>query len=90
MLALFESVAAGGLSNLTSQQFHQVDKAHGIYELIAGRLRVLFFNTESGRIIICTHLFMKQGQKTPDSEKARARRIKKCIDGEGIEWIKEL
>jgi hypothetical protein len=90
LLILFETVAADGLSALSSSQFHLVDKEHGIYEFIAGRLRVLFFKGASGQMVICTHLFMKKGQKTPDEEKTRAINLKKRHDKEGVDWIREL
>lgn len=90
LLILFETVAADGLSALSSSQFHLVDKEHGIYEFIAGRLRVLFFKGASGQMVICTHLFMKKGQKTPEEEKTRAINLKKRHDKEGVDWIREL
>lgn len=90
LLGLFEVVARDGLSALSSQQFHLVDQEHGIYEFIAGRLRVLFFKGASGQMVICTHLFMKKGQKTPDEEKSKAVKLKKRYDKEGADWIQEL
>lgn len=90
LLNLFDQVAADGLSALNSHQFHLVDQEHGIYEFIAGRLRVLFFKGASGQMVICTHLFMKKGQKTPDEEKNRAVKLKKRHDKEGADWIREL
>ena len=82
LLALFELVAADGLSALNSQQFHLVDSKHGVYEFIAGRLRVLFFKGKSGQLVICTHLFMKKSQKTPDDEKEKAVKLKKRYEKE--------
>ena len=90
LLALFELVAADGLSALNSQQFHLVDSKHGIYEFIAGRLRVLFFKGKSGQLVICTHLFMKKSQKTPDDEKEKAVKLKKRYEKEDADWIQEL
>ena len=90
LLALFELVAADGLSALNSQQFHLVDSKHGIYEFIAGRLRVLFFKGKSGQLVICTRLFMKKSQKTPDDEKEKAVKLKKRYEKEDADWIQEL
>ena len=42
-----------------------------IWELIAGRLRVLWFYDE-GRVVICSHGFVKRTRKTPPGEIDRA------------------
>lgn len=47
----------------------------GIFELIKGRLRVLFF-TEKGKLVICTHGFVKKTRKTPKREIDAAKRIR--------------
>lgn len=55
---------------------HNVDVSHKIsgeiWELIAGRLRVLWFYDE-GRLIVCSHGFVKRTRKTPASEIDRAQ-----------------
>jgi phage-related protein len=43
-----------------------------IWEFIAGQLRVLWFYN-AGRVIICTHGFVKRTRKTPPSEIDRAQ-----------------
>ena len=43
-----------------------------IWELIAGRLRVLWFYDE-GRLVVCSHAFVKRTRKTPAGEIARAQ-----------------
>ena len=43
-----------------------------IWELIAGRLRVLWFYDE-GRLVICSHGFVKRTRKTPTGEIDRAQ-----------------
>ena len=72
MYAHFETVSRHGLQGLNSDQFHQIDPENGIYELIAGRLRTLFFSTESGQYIVCTNVFVKKTKKTPERELNRA------------------
>ncbi|WP_395059457.1 type II toxin-antitoxin system RelE/ParE family toxin [Polaromonas sp.] len=72
MYAHFDMVSRHGLNGLNSDQFHQIDRVNGIYELIAGRLRTLFFSTESGQYIICTNVFVKKTKKTPEKELTRA------------------
>lgn len=43
-----------------------------IWEFREGRLRVLWFHGEREEIIVCSHGFFKQSQKTPRIEKNRA------------------
>ena len=45
----------------------------GIYEFKRGNLRVLWFY-DSGRVIVCTHGFVKKGQKTPRQQIDTAQR----------------
>ncbi len=42
-----------------------------IWEFIAGQLRVLWFYDE-GRVIVCSHGFLKRTRKTPPGEIDRA------------------
>ena len=55
---------------------HNVEVSHKIAgeicELIAGRIRVLWFYDE-GQVVICSHGFVKRTQKTPRSEIDRAQ-----------------
>lgn len=55
---------------------HNVEISHKIageiWELIAGRLRVLWFY-EAGRVVVCTSGFIKRTRKTPSSEIERAQ-----------------
>ena len=47
----------------------------GIYEFKTTRLRVLWFWDE-GRMILCTHGFVKKSRKTPPGEITRALKMK--------------
>jgi phage-related protein len=55
---------------------HNVELSHKIageiWELVAGRLRVLWFYDE-GRLVVCSHGFVKRTQKTPPGEIDRAQ-----------------
>ena len=77
LLAYFMQVAAAGPQALNTAQCHQVDANHKIYEFIAGKLRVLFFQGATGRVVVCTHMFLKKTQKTPDKEVNKAIRARK-------------
>jgi phage-related protein len=47
-------------------------------EFILGRFRVLWFREESGRVVVCTSMFMKKTQATPEHEKTRARNLRRA------------
>lgn len=87
-------MAANGPRALNAAQAHQVDASQKIYELIAGGVRVLYFQGESGQVVICTHMFLKKTQKTPPKEVARAVRAKKdyqqAAKAGQVEWRNEL
>ena len=93
-LAYFGQVANNGPRALNPAQFHQVDATHKIYEFIASNLRVLYFQGESGQVVICTHMFVKKSQKTPAQELARAVRVKKeyelAVKAGLVEWREEI
>ncbi len=76
-LEYFKQVASGGPQALNTAQCHQADAAQKIYEFIAGRLRVLFFQGATGNVVICSHMFLKKSQKTPAKEVNRAVKAKK-------------
>jgi phage-related protein len=69
MLKLLDRVAAQGPPRNTEIS-HQL--ASGIWEFIQGRLRVLWFY-DDGKLVICSHGFLKKRQKTPAGEIERAR-----------------
>ena len=94
LLEYFKQVASGGPQALNTAQCHQVDANNKIYEFIAGRLRVLFFQSTTGRMVVCTHMFLKKTQKTPRKEVSKAIRAKKDYeqaDKAGlIEWKDDI
>lgn len=62
---------------LPVERSHYVDKDNKIYEFVAGRIRLLWFQSpEEQRVIICSHLFMKKTQKTPGKEVNKALKVK--------------
>jgi phage-related protein len=68
VLALLERVSEKGPPRITDIS-HQIKD--NLFEFIQGRLRVLWFYDE-GKLIICTHGFIKKTQKTPSSETDQA------------------
>lgn len=74
VFALFEHVAESGPLDLSDSICHQV--AEGIWEFIKGRFRILWFYDE-GRVIICSHGYVKQTQKAPKQQIKRVQQCKK-------------
>lgn len=72
--ALFTHIAKKGPNLLPVEISHNI--APEIFEFIRGRIRIVWFYGESGRIIICSHGFVKKGQKTPRAEIEAAQRAK--------------
>ena len=94
LLAYFQQVASQGLETLCTSQCHCVDVNGKIYEFIAGKLRVLFFQGTTGRLVICSHMFLKKTQKTPPREVSKAIRAKKqylaAEAAKQVEWRDEI
>lgn len=56
---------------------HYVDQNNKIYEFVAGRLRLLwFYSPHARKVVICSHVFMKNSQKVPKSEVQKAIKVK--------------
>lgn len=94
LLAYIRQLAEQGPSSFSSDQLHLVDTNNKIYEFVAGRLRLLFFYSSTGKMVICSHLFVKKTQKTPIKEVSQAQSVKKqyeeSVKQNTIEWINEL
>lgn len=73
MLNLLERCAAQG-PPANADLKHRLDD--GIFELIKGQLRVVFF-TDAGKIIICSHGFLKKSRKVPQREIRTAQQARK-------------
>ena len=87
LLAMIELAATSGLDALSTEQCHLIDKNEKIYEFIAGKLRIPFFKLDSGKVVLCTHVFLKKTQKTPTTEVQKAVRLKKKYENAGaVEW----
>lgn len=69
MLRLFAFTAEQGPPR-NVEVSHKI--AGEIWEFIAGRLRVLWFYDE-GRIVVCTHGFVKRTRKAPAGEIEQAQ-----------------
>ncbi len=74
LIALLDHVSEKGPQRLPEDICHKISDE--IWQFTKGRLRLAWFYDE-GKLIICTHGFMKQTQKTPKSEIHRAEEAKK-------------
>ncbi len=68
MLRLLSRVAEQGPPRSVETSHKLADET---WELIAGRLRVLWFY-DQGRVVICSHGFVKRTRKVPSGEIERA------------------
>ncbi len=73
MFHLLVSVAESGLPENNEKKRRLSDE---VWELRKGKLRIPFF-LDDGNLIICTHHFRKQSQRTPQKEIKRAENAKK-------------
>lgn len=73
MLNLLERCAGHGPPRNADLK-HRLDD--GIFELIKGQLRVIFF-TDAGNLIICSHGFLKKTRKVPRKEIEAAKRARR-------------
>ncbi|MDP3229516.1 MAG: type II toxin-antitoxin system RelE/ParE family toxin [Acidovorax sp.] len=94
LLEYFKQVAGAGPQALNTAQCHQVDPSNKIYEFIAGKLRVLFFQSSTGNVVVCTHMFLKKTQKTPSKELTKAVKARKDYEQAEkaglVEWREEI
>lgn len=74
--AWWAHIPADGPRGLSDSVYHRVDKKNEIYEFVKGDHRLLCFQAD-GKVVVCSHIFMKKGRKTPDDEKAKAIRLRK-------------
>lgn len=86
ILAIIERLSKN--PRLVEGMCHTIDDK--IFQFSRGQYRVPWFY-DRDRIVICTHYFIKQGPKTPKSEKDRAKSIKdnyiNARDNGTIEWM---
>jgi hypothetical protein len=76
LLRCIADAARLGPRRLPKSRSHLIDRNNGIYEFKGGKLRVGYF-IDGGRIVICTHGFLKQSQETPNAEKKIASKAKR-------------
>jgi phage-related protein len=76
LLVMLERFSEHGQRMLNDGICHEIDENNKIFEFIKGDLRLIWFYGDGNKIIVCTHCFVKKGQKTPTKEKAHAINVK--------------
>lgn len=76
LMAMLEKFSQHGPKFLNDEICHEVDSNNKIFEFIKGDLRLLWFYGAGNKIIVCSHIFVKKGQKTPAPQKNIAIRIR--------------
>lgn len=76
MLQVLDYVAANGPRQLSDSLSHYIDQQERIFEFIKGKLRIVWFY-DDGKCVICTHGFVKDSQKTRQSDKTLAIKARK-------------
>lgn len=71
---LFKYIAKTGPNLLPVEVSHNI--APDIFEFIRGRLRIAWFYGDGGKIVVCSHGFVKKEQKTRPAEIATAQRTR--------------
>lgn len=80
LLKIMEMCAEHGPYGFPTAIVHCLCRKARVYEFIKGDLRLLFFTTSKGNLVIGSHTFLKKGQKTPESEIEQARRLKRDVE----------
>lgn len=75
LLDMICRIAENGFKQFSSKQCHLINKDKKIYELIRGRLRLIFFHGKNKTIMICTEVVVKDTQKTDRKVVNRALKI---------------
>lgn len=70
-LAQWEQVPVEGPRRLGTDIYHRIDEDNQIYEFVKRDHRLVCFEAD-GRIVVCSHIFRKKSQKTPNAEKMKA------------------
>jgi hypothetical protein len=78
LVRFIDEIAKQGLQQVPSAWWHEVNKEHGIYELIKGPLRLFFFKGTNGDIAVCTDGTRKSGQKADKASVQKAIQYKKA------------
>ncbi|MBF0134314.1 MAG: type II toxin-antitoxin system RelE/ParE family toxin [Magnetococcales bacterium] len=77
ILKLLSTIADGDRNpqQLPDDRCHQIDAGKKLWQFRIGNIRIPWFYDE-GKIVVCSHVFIKKCQKTPQSEILRATKLK--------------
>ena len=74
LLDKIDRISNEGFQSFSSKLAHEICKEPKVYELIQGKLRLIFFHGKEEMVAVCTEIIIKQGQKA--DKKAVNRAIK--------------
>jgi hypothetical protein len=75
-VAVINQIPVNGPRQLGAAFYHRIDKENEIYQFSKRDHRLVCFE-DDGALIICSHIFRKTSQRTPDSEVQRAIRLRR-------------
>lgn len=73
LLDKIDRISDGGFDSFSSTLAHEICKNPKLYELIQGKLRLIFFHGKGEMIAVCTEIIMKKTQKADPSAVRRAK-----------------
>ncbi len=76
ILKMLEMACRLGPEGLPREMRHEIDEDEKIFEFVKGNFRIPWFYDE-GKVVICSHIFRKKTQKTPQREVAIAVAVKR-------------
>ncbi|MDN3512668.1 MAG: type II toxin-antitoxin system RelE/ParE family toxin [Candidatus Jettenia sp.] len=74
LLLKLKQISRLGFEQLSNKMSHYVNKDPKIYEIIQGKLRLIYFHGEGNLIVVCTEVIVKNTQKVDKAVVNRAIR----------------
>jgi hypothetical protein len=74
-VAVLGRIPSGGPRQLPKPLYHRIDADNEIYQFTKANHRLVCFEAD-GAMVICSHIFRKTSQRTPDSEIQKAIRLR--------------
>lgn len=93
LLDKIDRISDGGFDSFSSKLVHEICKKPKLYELIQGKLRLIFFHGKGEMIAVCTEIIIKKTQKADPSAVRRAKDAYKAywlsVDNGSLNVIEE-
>lgn len=93
LLDKIDRISDQGFDSFSSTLAHEICKNPKLYELIQGKLRLIFFHGKEEMVAVCTEIIIKRTQKADKSAVNRAKDAYKAywqsVDDGSLNIIKE-